>query len=200
MPGVVRGHQERAQHCKTVGYAPINECWSGCADRRIALFLDGECPVVMGVLRRYGPLGPLKQNERAKAGITSGHHQHPPSRPCAGAITSACWRCSDQAARQKAFSRFAGRDRDDVDVRGMQQADVMVRRNALGVPGAANDVKADNRKGGGAPKPGGSRFCRPQQLRRHLQFAQRLCLGTRWLSTIQLYLAADKHTQPCNAR
>ena len=86
------------------------------------------------------------------------------------------------------------RARHAPDVRGMQQADVMVRRNALGVPGAANDVKADNRMGGGAPKPGGSRFCRPQQLRRHLQFAQRLCLGTRWLSTIQLYLAADKHT------
>lgn len=63
------------------------------------------------------------------------------------------------------------RARHAPDVRGMQKADVMVRRNALGVPGAANDVKADNRKGGGAPKPGGSRFCRPQQLRRHLQLS-----------------------------
>ena len=53
--------------------------------------------------------------------------------------------------------------------------DVMARRNALGVPGAANDVKAGNRKGRGAPKPGGSRSCRPQQLRRHQPFAQRLC-------------------------
>ena len=48
-----------------------------------------------------------------------------PSRPSAGAITSACWRCSDQAARTTAFSRFAGRDHAP-DVRGMQQADVMV--------------------------------------------------------------------------
>ena len=50
----------------------------------------------------------------------------PPSRPSAGAITSACWRCSDQAARTTAFSRFAGRDHAP-DVLGMQQADVMVR-------------------------------------------------------------------------
>ena len=62
----------------------------------------------------------------------------PPVPALAGAITSACWRCSDQAARQTALSRFAGRDHAP-DVRVMQQADVMVNpasttRKGFGLP------------------------------------------------------------------